>query len=383
MRSRQSKALGPLVGCGLALTSLAASALDLTVDSGAASDCSGLPHLQAAAAAYLEPAPLSTVNQYGGNQYVPSSGNNIGVGIGFAEISAATPWVCMGLLYRAEFEGTASKDLLDILHANHSGQTFDVGRTYHAWYEAQSLKAEGLRLRRAFELGEVHGLSFTLGIGGSLLDAAQGRQQSLTGTVTATSPTYAVGTATWLRTESDLNPNDFNPFVGPGHPTGFGFSTDFELKVASTGGAALDVIVMDAGGRIYWHGTRNVLLTADNATIQYNADFNRAALVSGVDSRINEVEHIPIKYHVAFSQPILGQLSALIEDDAVNGDHFVSVGARLGSTERNATATFDTRVHALGIGAHWQSLYASFTSNRWRPQDATALGVSVGVSLHW
>jgi hypothetical protein len=201
--------------------------------------------------------------------------------------------------------------------------------------------------------------------------------------VTATSPTYAVGTATWLRTESDLNPNDFNPFVGPGHPTGFGFSTDFELKVASTGGAALDVIVMDAGGRIYWHGTRNVLLTADNATIQYNADFNRAALVSGVDSRINEVEHIPIKYHVAFSQPILGQLSALIEDDAVNGDHFVSVGARLGSTERNATATFDTRVHALGIGAHWQSLYASFTSNRWRPQDATALGVSVGVSLHW
>ena len=365
------------------LTPLTASALDLTVDSGAAADCSGLPHLQAAAAAYLEPAPLTTVNQYGGNQYVPSSGNNIGVGVAFAEISAPAPQVCVGLLYRAEFEGTASKDLLDILHANHLGQAFDVGRTYHAWYQAQSLKAEGLRLRRALELGELHGFRVTLGIGASLLDAAQGRQQSLTGTVIATSPTYAVGTATWLRADSDLNPNDFNPFVGPGHPTGLGFSTDFELKVASAEGAALDVIVMDAGGRIYWHGTRNALLTANNATIQYNEDFNREAFVSGVDSRINEVEHIPIKYHVALSEPVVAHLSALLEDDAVNGYHFVSVGARYGSAGRNVTATFDTRVHAVGIGAHWRSFYASFTTNRWRPQDATALGASVGISFRW
>ena len=379
----KSAVLGPVIGCGLVVSPMPASALDLTVDSGAASDCSGLPHLQAAAAAYLEPAPLTTINQYGGNQYVPSSGNNIGVGIGFAEISAATPWVCIGLLYRAEFEGTASKDLLDILHANHFGQPFDVGRTYHTWYEAQSLKAEGLRLRRAFELGELRGLSFTLGFGASLLEAAQGRQQSLTGSVAATSPTYAVGTATWLRTDSDLNPNDFNPFVGPGHPTGLGFSTDFELKVASAEGAALDVIVMDAGGRIYWHGTRNSLLMADNATIRYNSDLNRDAFVTGVDSRIDEVEHIPIKYHVALSEPLVAQVSALLEDDAVNGYHFVSIGARYGSVERHASATFDTRAHAVSIGGRWRSCYASFTTNRWRPQDATALGVSLGIGLRW
>jgi hypothetical protein len=379
----KSTARGLLIASGLMLTSLKLSALDLTVDSGAAGDCSGLPHLQAAAAAYLEPAPLSTVNQYGGNQYVPSPGNNIGVGVAFAEISAAAPQVCVGLLYRAEFEGVATRDLLDILHANHLGQPFDPGRTYQASYEARSLKAEGLRLRRAFELGELRGFRFTVGIGASLLDAAQGRQQSLTGTVTATSPSYAVGTATWLRTDSDLNPNDFNPFVGPGHPTGLGFSTDFELKVASAGGAALDAIVMDAGGRIYWHGTRNSLLMANNATIRYDSDLNRDAFVTGVDSRINEVEHIPVKYHVALSEPIAAQVSALLEDDAVDGYHFVSVGARYGAVERNVSATFDTRVHAIGIGGRWRSFYASFTTNRWRPQDATALGLSLGASLRW
>lgn len=376
-------ALGALLGWGLALTSSSASALDLTVDSGAASDCSGQPLLHAAAAGYLEPAPLTTVNQYGGNQYAPSAGNDIGVGVAFAEVSAAAPQVCVGLLYRAEFEGAASKDLLDILHANHFGQPFDDGRTYHAWYKAQSLKAEGLRLRRAFDLGELAGFNFKLGLGASLLDAAQGRQQSLTGTVTATSPSYAVGTATWLRTDSDLNPNDFNPFVGPGHPSGLGFSTDFELKVTSPQGAALDVIVMDGGGRIYWHGTRNSLLMANNATVAYNADFNREAFVTGVDSRIDEVEHIPTKYHVAFSQPVLGELSALLEDDAINGYHFASLGARYGTAERNASATFDLRVHAVGIAARWRSLYGSFTTNRLRPQDATALGASLGVSLRW
>ena len=376
-------ALGALLGWGLALTSTSASALDLTVDSGAASDCSGQPLLHAAATAYLEPAPLTTVNQYGGNQYAPSAGNDIGVGIAFAEISAAVPQACVGLLYRAEFEGAASKDLLDILHANHFGKPFDDGRIYHAWYKAQSLKAEGLRLRRAFDLGELAGFSFKLGLGASLLDAAQGRQQNLTGTVTATSPSYAVGTATWLRTDSDLNPNDFNPFVGPGHPSGLGFSTDFELKVTSAQGSALDVIVMDAGGRIYWHGTRNSLLMANNATVSYNADFNRDAFVTGVDSRINEVEHIPTKYHVAFSQPVLGELSALLEDDAINGYHFASLGARYGTAERNASATFDLRVHAVGIGARWRSFYASFTTNRLRPQDATALGASLGISIRW
>ena len=95
MHSRTSAARGLLLASGLALASMKVAALDLTVDSGAAGDCAGLPHLQAAAAGYLEPAPLSTVNQYGGNQYVPSPGNNIGVGVAFAEISAATPLVCV------------------------------------------------------------------------------------------------------------------------------------------------------------------------------------------------------------------------------------------------------------------------------------------------
>jgi hypothetical protein len=383
MYGPRSAALGPIIGCGLALISMAAQALDLTAGSGAANDCSGVPHIQAAAVAYLEPAPVLSISDYGGNQYAPSPGNNIGAGVGFAEVSAAVAHLCIGLVYREEFEGIASQDLLDIVHANHFGQPFDVGRTYDAWYKLQSLKAYGLRLRHAFDLGELGKFGFTLGVGGSLLEAIEGRQESLLGSVTATSSDYAVGTATWLRTDSDLNPADFNPFVGPGHPTGLGFSTDIELKAAAADGTALDIIIMDAAGRTYWHGTRNSLLLANNATIQYDANFNREAFVSGLDSRIDEAQRIPTKYRVAFLQPIVSHLSALLEDDAVNGYHFVSVGAQYGGTARNVAATFDTRVHAVGISGHWQIFSASITSNRWRPQDATALGASFDLSVRW
>ena len=375
--------LGPIIGCGFALISMTASALDLTAGSGAASDCSGEPRTQAAAVAYLEPAPVLSISDYGGKQFAPGPGNNIGVAVGFAEVSAAVAHFCIGLVSRAEFEGIASEDLLDIVHANHFGQPFDAGRTYDAWYKLQSLIGYGLRLRRAFELGEVGKFSFTLGLGGSLLRATQGRQESLFGSVTATSSDYAVGTATWLRTDSNLNPADFNPFVGPGHPSGLGFSTDIELKAVSVDGTALDIIIMDAGGRIYWHGTRNSLLMANNATIQYDANFNREAFLSGLDSRIDEAQRIPTKYRVAFSQPIFSELSALLEDDAVNGYHFVSVGAQYGTATRNVATTFDTRVHAVGISGHWRIFSASITSNRWRPQDATALGASFGLSVHW
>ncbi len=37
----------------------------------------------------------------------------------------------------------------------------------------------------------------------------------------------------------------------------------------------------------------------------------------------------------------------------------------------------DARVHAVGLTAHWLVFSASYTANRWRPQDATAFGASL------
>jgi hypothetical protein len=380
MLKHRAVALASVAGWLLALSPTAGSALDLTAGSGAANECVGAPHFQAAAVAYFEPAPVFSIADYGGSHYAPSPGNDLAVGVGFAEVSAEVQHFCVGVLFRAEFEGTSSKD---ILHANHVGQTFDTGRAYEAWYEAKLFKAYGMRLRRAFELGQAGDFAFTLGLGASLLKAVRGWQQSLTGTAIATTPQYAVGTATWLRTDSDLNPADFNPFVGPGDPTGLGFSTDFELKAVSSGGTSLDVVIMDAGGRIFWRGTRNSLLMLNNSVVTYDANFNRDALVTGIDSRINETQRITTKYQVALSQPIMPRVAGLLEDDVVNGYHFVSFGTRYGSELRNVTANFDTRVHAVGLIMHWAIFSASYTANRWRPQDATAFGASLAAEVHW
>jgi len=360
------------------------SALDLTGGSGAAENCAkGAVSVQATAAAYVEPAPVLSIGNYGGGRYDPGSGTNIAAATGFAEASVGVGGFCVGLLDRAEFFGTASRDLLDVVVGNHFNRPFDVAHTYELQYNFQMLQAAGMRLRRAFELGSYQGIRFKLGLGLSLLDALQGRVESLHGSAIATSTDYAIGSATWLRTDSDLNPHEFNPFVGPGHPHGAGYSTDLQMRADSDFGTTLDLVVMDVVGRIYWRDDRNSLRVADNAQVRYNADFNREAFVTGVDSRIDFVQDLRTKYQLNAAQRLTGEITAFVADDCVGGYHFPSLGARLGGPERFGSTSFDTRSHAVSIGGTWSVASIGLTSNSWPPRHATALGVSAALSLRW
>jgi hypothetical protein len=373
-----------LIAFALAFGAGAARALDVTAGSGAATECPGpAPRLHVAAAAFLEPAPLSSYDEYGGNRYAPDRGSNLGVGVGFAELSASVHSWCFGLLYRAELEGTGSQDLLDVLHGDHEGRPFDAGRTYELQYEGRLLKARGLRVRRVFEMGQAGAFHFTFGAGVSLLKATQARHESISGAVTAGSTDYAVGTATWTRTNSDIDPADFNPFVGAGDPRGWGFSTDLHLKALARNGTAIEIVVMDAAGRIYWRDMRNSVRNFNNASIRYDSNANRAAFVNGIDSRIESTQRIPAKYHIALAHPVGSRLTLLAADDSVQGIHFVSFGARYGTSERSAAATFDTRTHAVGLSARWEPFGISLTTNRLHWRDASALGLAIEVSALW
>jgi hypothetical protein len=361
-----------------------ASALDLTAGSGAGRECAGrAPAFHAAAIAYLEPAPASSIDEYGGARYTPDRASNIGMGLAFAELSAAAGGYCLGLFYREEAQGAATGDLLDILHADHFGKPFDAGRDYALHYDWRTLKAFGLRLRRAFRAGEIRSTRFTLALGASLMKPQVGSVETLSGTVTASTPTYAVGTATWLRTSSDLDPDSFNSFVGAGHPAGVGFSTDLQLRARTPSGTVVDLTAMDLFGRIYWRETRSSLRAFDNATLRYDENANREAFVTGSDARIRSVQRIAAKWRLAVEQPLAARLTALLEDDAVLGRHFVSFGARYGSSEHFLAARFDVRTQAVGLDARWGSVAASLTTDRFEWRNARALGISLDLSLLW
>jgi hypothetical protein len=378
--------------CPLLLTALllaghasTALAIDLTAGSEPARQCNGtiVPTFHAAATAYLEPAPVASIDEYGGTQYTPDRANNIGVGVGFAELSTAAGAYCLGLFYREEAQGVATADLLDILHADHFGKPFDAGRDYRLHYDWRTLKAYGLRLRRAFNAGEIGSTRFTLALGVSLMKPKVGTAETLSGNVTASTSSYAVGTATWLRTDSDLDPESFNSFVGAGHPRGVGFSTDLQLRAQMRSGTVVELTAMDLVGRVYWHETRASVRAFDNATIRYDENLNRGAFVTGADARIRSVQRIPTKWRLALAQPITPRLTALLEDDAVLGWHFVSVGARYGSSERSIATTFDIRTRAVGLDARWGFFSASLTTDRLDWRDARTLGVSVDLSRRW
>src|ERR1700722_14230853 len=378
--------LGVVVGVVLAAISATTSTLDLTAGAGAAHNCPeggfGIA-FNASAIAYLEPAPVVKVDDYGGGHYSPSNGNNIGIGIGYSELTGEVSGFCIGVLFRAEYRAEASKDLLDALVANHFGHTFDAGKTYTLSLKEESFKADGARVRRVIEFDLTDQWSTKLGFGASLLKATEGQDDSLSGKVTATSATYAVGTASWLQTASNLNLATFNPFVAAGNPSAYGFSTDFELISQSKAGWSIDFVVIDALGRLYWHDIPQSLRTLNNATIRYNANFDRDAFVTGVDSRISYVQDLTPKYHLVFTAPVLSSLGAYVENDFVDGLHFPSLGARYGTIGRSAEVNYDFRTRAVGVGGHLMAITALVTTNDLRLRSATVLGISIQAIHSW
>jgi hypothetical protein len=375
-----------VAGVVLAAFSATTSALDLTAGAGAAHNCPdgsyGLA-FNASAIAYLEPAPVVTVDDYGGGHYSPSNGNDIGIGVGYSELTGEAYGFCVGVLFRAEYRAEASEDLLDALVANHFGHTFDAGRTYRLSLKEDSFKADGARVRRVFGFDLTDQWSTKLGFGASLLKATEGQDDSLSGKVTATSANYAVGTGTWLQTASNLNLENFNPFVAAGNPSAYGFSTDFELISKSKAGWSMDFIVIDALGRLYWHDIPRSLRTLNNASISYNANFDRDAFINGIDSRINYVQDLAPKYHLVFTAPALSNLGAYIEDDFVDGLHFPSLGARYGSEGRLAEVNYDFRTKAVGVGGQLRAITALVTTNDIRIRSATVLGISIQAVHSW
>ena len=370
----------------VALLPAATPALDLTVGSGAARDCrpaSGGVSFDAAAIAFVEPGPVTSIDAYGGGRYSPASRNDIAVGIGFGEVAADVAGYCIGAQYRADYFAVASRDLLDAVVENHFSRPFDAGRTYQLRLDDTTLRASGARLRHVFELTPVGDWSARLGVGSSVLKGLAGRQESIAGAATATSGQYAVGTATWLKTDTSYNLADFNPFVAPGPVGGYGFSTDLELIGESRNGVAIDFVVRDALGRLYWHDVPRSLQTLNNAAIRYNADFNRYAFVNGIDSRVSFTQDLPAVYHLSLTVPTAARLSLVVEDDLIRGFHFPSVAARYGANARYTELSYDIRTRAVGVGARAAFLGAFVTINSLQPQRATVLGVSLQATHAW
>jgi hypothetical protein len=370
----------------IALLPAAVAALDLTVGAGAAENCPSAPaaiSFSAGAIAYLEPGPVVTVDDYGGGHYSPSGGNNIGIGIGYGELTGEVAGFCLDALYRAEYRAVASRDILDALIGNHFGAQFDTGRTYRLSLTDNSFKATGLRLRRVFDFDLTNQWSASFGAGVSGLKGLTGREESISGSAIATSGSYAVGSAIWVKNDSNLNLADFNPFVAPGSPESYGFSTDFEFVLKSKDGYAFDFTVMDALGRLYWHDVPQAYRTLNNATVGYNADFNRNAFVTGLDSRVSFVQDLPAIYRLAATVPLVSQFSAVVADDFIAGLHFPSLGGRYDMHGRFAQMDFDLRTRSLSVAAGWHFFSAGVTSNSFDPRRATVLGISLRAFHAW
>jgi hypothetical protein len=374
------------LGSGVAalLFSAAAPGVDFTLGLGPTHNCSGGGiGARAVALAYLEPAPVLLADEYGGRHYHPDDGDNIGMAHGYADVAAPLGSTCLGAFYRLDYLGEASRDALDAMVDNHSKRPFDVGRSYALAVDSRYVESAGLKLSRVFDFEPTAGWTMSAGVAGSLMKSLTYRDERLRGSAVATSGTYAVGTATFVRTLSDYNLKRFNPFVRKQDPEGYGWTADFDLILRSPGGHVLALTAIDAFSQIRWRDVPQSLESIDNDTVRYDANFNREAFITGRDRRVGVSDVIEPRYRMAMSISVEDRWALLVSDDLVQQTHFPAVGLNRADRDRYAEVSVDIRTWGLSLAGGYGGFTLSMTANSPEPQEASLLGFEIGYRRRW
>jgi len=372
------------VGAAALISSAASSALDFTLGMGPSTNCASPGvSLRAAALTYLEPAPVLLADKYGGRHYDPSDGDNLGVGYGYVDLTAPLGSSCIGLFYRMDFTGTATRDTLDAVVSNHARKPFQVGRVYELGIDSSYFEAVGVKASRVLSFTPAEGWSVSTGITGSFMKALTSRTEYLRGNATAVSSRYAVGTATWSRAWSDYDLDDFNPFVAKANPRGYGYSVDVDVSIRSPIGLTAQFTAMDAWSRVSWQNVPRSDKRADNETIRYDANLNRQAFIQGLDRRVDVDYTIDPRYRLALSMPLRTGLTVMLSDDYIWQTHFPAVGVTYDWKNRTVAASVDTQTGALGLAFQQGWLYFSVTADEMDVQRASVLGAALGFSHRW
>ncbi len=289
---------------------------------------------------------------------------------------------CVGILYREQYYGKASRDLLDLWVSNHQAERFEAGRRYDIAGRVNTLRATGLRVRKTHRFDMASGITLQLAAGASLLKGLDVAQKSYSGVVTATSDSWIAGNASWQRTKSDVNPLKFSPYVGTGNPHGLGYSTDVEL-IAGFRGWTLDAATVDALGRIWWRDVPQSIKTLDNAAISYNANLDQDAAITGFDQRVDFRQDLPMRFRFMLTSAALGSWRLRVEDGLIHGLHFPAVGTVLQLGTGSLEVDYDLRTRAVGLGGTFGPLRLAILADDPRVKRASTLGISLSAGLAW
>jgi hypothetical protein len=374
----------------LSLHGAAALALDFTLGAGPLERCNngsaggGRVTARASALAFLEPTPLlgAADDDRWGN-VDPQAGDNVGLAFGHAEFAAGTAKFCVGVLYRLDYFGEASSDTIDAIAANEAGEPFEVGRSYSLAVDSVYRESAGLKLSRAWRFAPADGWSLDLSVAGAVYKTLAHREDRVRGAAVATSSDYAIGTVRYTRTHDDYGRRKFNPFVERGDPDGMAYGIDAGLRLRSPGGHALELTALDAWSAIHWSEVSQSRKTLDNETVRYDVNFNREALIRGVDRRVRVNEAFEPRYRAELKWPLQRGLHLLASDDVVHGEHFPALGVGFQSGSRAAELNFDLETRSLAIKASTGGLSLSITADSASPRDASVLGAELQFAHRW
>ncbi|MEW9900555.1 hypothetical protein ABWL39_18205 [Chitinivorax sp. PXF-14] len=289
----------------------------------------------------------------------------------------------LGVFHRRDALAQGNDDVIRLAPLLDRGDVLTPGSTYDVDYRMEYFAANGVRLGRAMAF-DAGGLGkFRSGVALSYLRGTRVRLEHGAGHADVATADKLSFYGIRERLDSGLNtgdPNQFNPYVREGNPSGDGFSTDVGISWELPQGVKINAVVSDLGARIRWRDIPQTVtagaVTYDNNGKLVGAENGAASLVEQ-DSRVAVTQRLKEKWLVNASAPF-GAYRALAELSYIDGLWIPQIGGAYVVNERTTVGlSYDTRFKAWQMQMSWLGLGLSLYASDLNLARASALGLAV------
>lgn len=329
--------------------------------------------------AFIATDPVSIKGFFDDNwegSYTPRNSTNLALASARVETGITHNGWRFGYMHRLETMIEASRDFVDLIHTVKKFDNLPTGRQYKLDLKINGFQADGLHIAKSIPLYASDTLSIHGGMGLSLLRGIRTQQGFINGSAIATSDKNYdfYGTVNYYYSSNYLYKLDVNT------PSGYGASSDIGLNV-EWGNLRGEFVINDLFGCIQWHQApyTNAILTSSTKSYDSNGYVQYSPTITGLEITKDHTQYFDpkgfaaVEYKSEFVVPFM-------QASTTRGYIFPEFGVLI--PMRNAPTiklSYETFFQSYGIMLTSKYAYIGFQTNNIALQNASALGLSLGL----
>jgi len=279
--------------------------------------------------------------------------------------------------HRGEFLIKANRDTLDFLRMINLKEDLPTGRAFEVSLTADGFSAKGVEVSKGISIFK----GLNAGVTARYLSGEMVQAGSLSGSVTATSPTtYDFS----FLIDYDYDRNLVYPRKAtPG--TGNGYSFDIGLRYSAGKVFSAGVLFRDILGRIYWKNVPYTTATAVSKVMSFDSSGYQQyrPTIQGFEGYRDFTQKIPLKVDIDLSGS-LGPLTISPKVNIMNGRplYWVFLGYKA-TRNTSFNAGYNANFKTYSLGATYKNSLLSVYTSHIDPSKAASLGISLLAWYEW